>query len=282
MSTFQNMKVTPPTSAKNIVRWIIIGFVGFFAFIIFLASTTTIDGGRAGVLFRTFGGGIDLDMTYGEGFHIIAPWNSMEIYEVRQQELKETMVVLSSNGLEITVDVSAWIQAPFGALPKLHKEKGPAYIETVVRPSIRSATRSVIGRYTPEAIYSSKRDIIQDEIFEETKKILQKQWVQLNEVLVRDITLPSTLKTAIENKLKQEQEALEYEFRLEKAKQEAERQLIDAEGKARANRILSASLTGLILQEKGIEATKELAKSDNAKIVIVGNKDGLPLILGNQ
>jgi prohibitin 1 len=282
MSTFQNMKVTPPPTPKAALRWIAGGFFGFLVLVVFLNMTVTIEGGRAGVLFRTFSDGIDLNTPYGEGFHIIAPWNNMTIYEVRQQELKETMVVLSSNGLEITVDVSAWVQAPFSVLPKLHKEKGPAYLETVVRPSIRSATRSVIGRYTPEAIYSSKRDIIQDEIFEETKKILEKQWVQLNEVLVRDITLPSTLKTAIENKLKHEQEALEYEFRLEKAKQEAERQLIDAEGKARANRILSASLTGLILQEKGIEATKELAKSDNAKIVIIGNKDGLPIILGNN
>ena len=106
--------------------------------------------------------------------------------------------------------------------------------------------------------------------------------MQLNEVLVRDITLPSTLKTAIENKLKQEQESLEYEFKLSKAQKEAERQLIDAEGKARANRILSASLTDMILREKGIEATLELARSPNAKIVVVGNKDGMPLILGNQ
>jgi len=280
MSTFPNMKVNQ--TSKPPIRTILLIVLGVIGVIVFMSMTVTIGAGRAGVLFRTFGGGIDLDMTYGEGFHIIAPWNTMEVYEVRQQEIKETMVVLSSNGLEISVDVSAWVQAPFRELPKLHQEKGPSYLESVVRPSIRSATRSVIGRYTPEAIYSSKRDVIQDEIFDESKKILDRQWVQINEMLVRDITLPTTLKTAIENKLKQEQEALEYEFRLQKAQQEAERQLIDAEGKARANRILSASLTGLILQEKGIEATKELAKSDNAKIVIIGNKDGMPLILGGQ
>ena len=100
---------------------------------------------------------------------------------------------------------------------------------------------------------------------------------------MRDVTLPPTIKTAIERKLKQEQESLEYEFRLAKDKKEAERQKIDAEGKATANRILSASLTDKILQEKGIEATLELAKSNNSKVVVIGSgKDGMPIILGNQ
>ena len=101
--------------------------------------------------------------------------------------------------------------------------------------------------------------------------------------MVRDVTLPNSIKEAIQRKLTQEQESLEYEFRLEKARQEAEKVRIDAEGKAIANRILAASLTPNILKEKGIEATLKLAESPNSKVVIVGNgKDGLPLILGNQ
>lgn len=277
-----NMNINPPTSPKSIIRWVVVAFAGIFLMVILLTMSVTINGGEAGVLFRTFGGGIDLETTYGEGFHIIAPWNEMVVYEVRQQEAKETMAVLSSNGLEISIDVSGWFQPLYSKLPKLHQEKGTEYLDRVVRPALRSATRSVIGRYTPEEIYSSKRDVIQNEIYVETKKILDKQFVQLNEVLVRDITLPETLKAAIENKLKQEQESLEYEFKISKAQKEAERQLIDAEGKARANRILSASLTDMILREKGISATLELARSPNAKVVVVGNKDGMPLILGNQ
>ena len=100
--------------------------------------------------------------------------------------------------------------------------------------------------------------------------------------MVRDITLPTTIKTAIENKLKQEQESLEYEFRLQREQKEAERIRIEAEGKAAANRILNASLTDKILKEKGIAATLELSKSPNSKVVVVGNSDGLPLILGNN
>ena len=95
--------------------------------------------------------------------------------------------------------------------------------------------------------------------------------------------MPNAIKTGIENKLVQEQEALEYEFRLQKAEQEAERQRIDADGKARANRILSASLTDRILQEKGIEATLKLAESPNAKVVVIGSSEnGLPIILNNN
>ena len=99
-------------------------------------------------------------------------------------------------------------------------------------------------------------------------------------MLVRDVTLPNTIKAAIERKLGQEQESLEYEFRLQKATKEAQKQIIEAQGKADANKILSASLTDKILKDKGIEATLELAKSPNSKVVIVGGKDGMPLILG--
>jgi len=168
-------------------------------------------------------------------------------------------------------------------LGKLHSQIGTDYMRRVVIPSLRSAARSVVGRYTPEQIYSTKRDAIQVEIYDETKKLLDEKYVQLNQVLIRSITLPPTIKTAIESKLKQEQEALEYEFKLEKAEQEAERQRIDAEGKARANKILSASITESILREKGINATLKLAESPNSKVVIIGNSgDGLPIILGDN
>ncbi|WP_103068392.1 prohibitin family protein [Aquimarina sediminis] len=253
--------------------------------IVFISkSTETIGSGEAGVLYKTFGGGVVTDSPpLGEGFHLVAPWNKVIVYEVRQQEVFEKMQVLSSNGLEIKLDASAWFQPDYAKLGLLHQQKGENYVARVLLPTIRSAARSVVGRYTPEQLYSSKRDAIQKEIFEETKKIVGDQFIQLNEVLVRDVTLPPTIKEAIERKLKQEQEALEYEFRLEKAKKEAERQKIDAEGKAVANQILSASLTDKILKEKGIEATLQLAKSPNTKVVVVGSGgDGLPLILGNQ
>jgi prohibitin 1 len=259
--------------------------VGAIILVIIFWSRVTIkiESGHGGVLFKTFGGGLNVEKTYGEGFHFIAPWNNMIVYEVRQKEIAEVMNVLSSNGLEINVDVSAWYQPVYNELGYLHQNIGSDYLQRVVIPSLRSAARSVIGRYTPEQIYSTKRDAIQDEIFEETKLILQPKHVQLNRALIRSITLPQNIKNAIESKLRQEQLALEYEFKLQRAEQEAERQRIEADGKAIANKILSASLTDKILRDKGIEATMKLAESANSKVVIIGGSgDGLPLILGDS
>ena len=247
-------------------------------------SAITIGSGEAGVLYKTFGDGVVTDKPpLGEGFHLVAPWNKVYVYEVRRQEIFEKMKVLSSNGLDIQLDASAWYQPNYNQLGKLHQEIGENYLQRIILPTIRSAARSVVGRYTPEQLYSSKRDAIQAEIFEETKKIVDNQYIVLDDILVRDVTLPPTIKEAIERKLKQEQESLEYEFRLVTAQKEAERQRIEAQGKADANRILSASLTDKILQDKGIEATLQLSQSPNSKVVVVGSSgDGLPLILGNN
>jgi regulator of protease activity HflC (stomatin/prohibitin superfamily) len=266
---------------KSIIPFVVIGVIA----LIFLSkSTVTIEAGEAGVLWKRFSGGVVTDeVPLGEGFHVVAPWNEVIKYEVRQQELTEKMKILSSNGLDIQLEATAWYQPEVEKLGLLHQTKGENYLERVIKPAMRSATRSVVGRYTPEQIYSSKRDAIQNEIYEETKKIIENQYIQLNEVLVRDVTLPDAIKDAIERKLGQEQESLEYEFRLEKASKEAEKQRIEAKGKADANAILSASLNDKILKDKGIEATLKLATSPNAKVVVIGSgADGMPLILGNN
>mgnify|MGYP003638420108 CR=1 FL=1 len=107
--------------------------------------------------------------------------------------------------------------------------------------------------------------------------------VQMKALLIRSINLPAQIKQAIENKLQQEQEALAYQFRLDKEKSEAERKRIAAEGEAAANKIINNSLTPELLKMRGIEATIELSKSPNSKVVVIGSgKDGLPLILGNN
>ncbi len=247
-------------------------------------SAVTIDAGHAGVLYETLGDGVDSDKApLGPGFHLILPWNKVIDYETRQQEVPETMSVLSSNGLDIKLDASVLYEPDVINLGRLHNQKGENYLNRVLQPAIRSAARSVVGRYTPEQLYSSKRDAIQEEIFQETEKIVKDQYINLKSILIRDVTLPNTIKEAIERKLRQEQESLEYEFRLVTATKEAEKVRIEAQGKADANRILSASLTDKILQDKGIDATLKLAESPNAKIVVVGSgDDGLPLILGNN
>ncbi|MGO2101600.1 MAG: prohibitin family protein [Psychroflexus halocasei] len=253
--------------------------------IIFISnSTVNINSGEAGVLFKRFGGGVVTDEpALGEGFHLVAPWNDVFVYEVRQQSIDEKMVVLSSNGLDIKLDVTIWYEPDYDRLGLLHKERGEDYLRRLILPTVRSATRTVVGRYKPEELYAQKRESIQEEMYVESEQMLKDQFVQVNRILVRDVSLPPTIKQAIERKLKQEQESLEYQYRLEKAEKEKERQRIEAEGKARANEILSASLTDKILREKGIQATIELSTSTNSKVIVIGSgDDGMPLILGGN
>lgn len=262
---------------------LLIIIVAIAVIILFAKSTVTIGPGEGGVIFERFGDGINTEKTYGEGFQIVAPWNDMIIRKVRQQSISDEMSVLSVNGLEVKVNGTVWYEPEFKNLGLLIKTKGENFEQELLDPAISAAARSVVGRYTPEQLYSSKRDVIEQEILDEVRKLLEDQYLVVKRVLVEDVKLPPTIRTAIETKLKQEQESLEYEFRIAKAKKEAERQKIDAEGKATANRILSASLTDKILQEKGIDATLQLSKSDNSKVIVIGSGDsGLPIILGNQ
>lgn len=254
-----------------------------FAFILISKSAVTIGPGEGGVLFERFGDGIRTDRTYGEGFQIVAPWNKMLIHKVRQQSISDEMNVLSVNGLEVRVNGTIWFEPEFENLGSLIKTKGEDYVVELLDPAINAAARSVVGRYTPEQLYSSKRDVIEKEILDEVRRELDGQFLNVKRVLVEDVKLPVTIKDAIERKLKQEQESLEYEFRLVTANKEAEKQRIEAKGKADANRILSASLNDQILKDKGIEATIKLSQSANSKVIVVGSgKNGLPIILGNQ
>jgi regulator of protease activity HflC (stomatin/prohibitin superfamily) len=265
---------------KGGIFFIILAVVAIF---IFSKSTITIGPGEGGVIFESLGNGINTDKTYSEGFHIVAPWNRMIVRKVRQQSISDEMNVLSVNGLEVKVNGTIWYEPEFKNLGLLIKTKGEDYERELLDPAINAAARSVVGRYTPEQLYSSKRDVIEQEILDEIQIVLKDQYLLVTRVLVEDVKLPTTIRTAIETKLKQEQESLEYEFRIAKAEKEAKRQKIDAEGKAVANKILSASLTDKILQEKGIDATLELSKSPNSKVIVIGSgKDGLPIILGNQ
>jgi prohibitin 1 len=258
-------------------------FIIVVLIIIISKSAVTIGPGEGGVLFERFGEGINTEETYGEGFHIVAPWNEMLVHKVRQQSISDEMNVLSVNGLEVKVYGTIWYEPEYENLGSLIKTKGEDYVLELLDPAINAAARSVVGRYTPEQLYSSKRDVIEQEILEEVVALLDGQFLNVKRVLVEDVKLPPTIKDAIERKLKQEQESLEYEFRLVTADKEAQKVRIEAQGKADANRILSASLNSMILQDKGIEATIKLSESPNSKVIIIGSgESGMPIILGNQ
>lgn len=261
-------------------------FLGIIGLIILFAFSkrifVTINYGEKGVLFRLISG-MERNKVYDQGLHIVAPWNTMHIYDVKVQEANSVMQVLSRTGLTIKMEVSYRYRPVLAEIALLHDEIGQNYHDRIIVPNIRSVCREVIGKYLPEELYSTKRETIESEIFNLTDKGVRSKHIELDAVLIRDVELPASLQAAIENKLKQEQMALEYEFKLQQAKQEAERQKIEAEGKSLANDIINKSLTDKILQEKGIEATLKLANSPNSKVVVVGNsKNGMPLILGDS
>jgi len=271
---------------RKYLPFIIIGVALFFA-IIYLSSSLflTIGAGERGVLFKPFSGGLQKDKVFEPGFVIKAPWNDMLVYNVREQNVEETMDVLDKNGLNIAVDVSVRFHPMYNKVGYLHEKFGKDFIIQLIIPEVRSTVRRVMGRYTAEEIYSTKRAEVEEAIIKETEEILQSEAnnIQMRALLIRSINLPDQIRNAIESKLQQEQEALAYQFRLEREKSEAERKRIAAEGEAEANKIINSSLTDELLKMRGIEATTRLSESNNSKVVVIGGGEGgLPLILGNN
>ncbi|HPY81733.1 MAG TPA: prohibitin family protein [Bacteroidales bacterium] len=235
-----------------------------------------------GVIFRQFTTGLDKDNILQPGFHILAPWNDLYVYNVAEQKIEESMDVLDRNGLSVNIDVTVRFYPMYTRVGYLYESFKLDYANLLVAPEVRSAVRQVAGRYTAEEIYSTKRAEVEQTIIDESGKKLDQNNINMRALLIRSINLPTNIRQAIEDKLVQEQQALAYQFRLDKEKSEADRKRIAAEGEARANQIINSSLTPALLRMRGIEATLKLGESQNAKTVIIGGGgDGLPLILNN-
>ncbi len=238
--------------------------------------------GQLGVLWRRLGGGTQLDTVYREGLHVIWPFNKMYIYDVRRQQFNDTIDVLTVDGLTVKVGYSVRYYLDKDTLPLLHQRVGPDYVKVVVRPEARSVMRMVFGQYKPEEIYTSQK-AIQERISILTKAHLEARFVSLDAVPIEIITLPGRISEAIESKLAQQQVDEEYVFRISIATKEAERKRIESAGIKVYNDTLNSSLTPSVLTWEGIQATRELSKSPNAKVVVIGpGKNGLPLILGGK
>jgi regulator of protease activity HflC (stomatin/prohibitin superfamily) len=264
--------------------FIILGVIGFILVMAFSSSLFyTIEATERAILFYPFGKGLDKENVMGPGFHIKAPWNDVYVYKVNEMSSDENMDVLDKNGLSIHVDVTVRFYPIPDKIGFVHEKFTKDYVSVLVIPEVRSTVRQVMGRFSAEEIYSTKRAEVETAIRSETENILNKNNVHATAVLIRSILLPEQIKMAIESKLQQEQEALAYQFRLDKERSEAERKRIAAEGESRANIIINNSLTSELLKMRGIEATLKLAESPNSKVVVIGSgKDGMPLILGNN
>ncbi|MDN5213914.1 prohibitin family protein [Fulvivirgaceae bacterium BMA12] len=270
-----NRKFLPFIIIAVVVLIIIIGFGSSIFY--------TIHPGERAVIFKKFGGGLDRDNVISPGFRYKAPWNDLYRYDVKENTAEEKMDVLDKSGLSVNVDVTVRFHPIYERIGYLHEVFGKAYVDKLVIPEVRSAVRQVMGRYTAEEIYSTKRAEVETTIVTETEKTLGENNISMRALLIRSIILPEPIKLAIESKLQQEQEALAYQFRLDKERSEAERKRIAAEGEAKANDIINGSLTNNLLKMRGIEATTSLANSPNSKVIVIGSGDaGLPLILGNN
>ena len=236
------------------------------------------------------GSGNGIKWPYDEGFHLKLPWDRVYIYNIRLQEVSATYDALTNDGLAIKVEVTIRWKPVEEDLGKLHRDIGPDYVKTLLIPLVGSYARQEIASHKPDALYSDERFAIQERIRERTIDALvsrfnpedaRESYLTVEDVLIREVELPPAVAQAIENKVIQKHEAEAYEYRLTRERQEAERKAIEAEGIRRFQEAINAAISPGYLKWKGIEATLELAKSPNTKIVVVGSgKDGLPIILG--
>ncbi len=249
---------------------------GFIFFVVLFNSTARIPTGHVGVLtlFSKVTGEI-----LPEGLHLINPLKAVQEMSVRTETKKESASVPSSEGLIISLDTTLQYRLDRDKAAQVFQKIGLDFVDKIVEPNLRSAVREVTASHNANALYSSGREEVANQIQELLIRNLAPEGIVVESVLLRDVQLPAMLKTAIEAKQQAEQDALRMSFILQKEKQEAERKRIEAQGIADFQRIVAQGISPQLLEWKGIEATEKLATSSNSKIVMIGNaKSGLPII----
>ncbi len=215
-----------------------------------------------------------------EGIHLVNPLKDVHKLSVQTQAMKESASVPSTEGLIMSLDTSLLFRLDRAKAAQVFQTIGRDYVARVVEPNLRSAIRSVTSSHSANALYTGAREEVAIKIQDELVKVLGPRGIIVENVLLRDVQLPSMLKSSIEAKQQAEQDALRMSFVLQKEKQEAERKRIEAQGIADFQRIVAQGISSQLLEWKGIEATEKLATSPNSKVVIIGSaRTGLPLIL---
>ena len=257
-------------------------FIGFVALILTPFTFFAIRPGEVGVLYHLFGGGTETTFVYNEGIGIKWPWNTIYRYEVRTQAREETVNGLAADGLNVGVDVTVLFHPISVKAGLLHKEVGPDYASRLVRPVTVEAVRDIIGKYSPHDLYRRRVMSLEQQILGQLR-IAAVSLVHYEGVVVRNVVLPQNLNEAITRKLTEEQNAQAYDYLIAQAEKEASRKRIEAIGIQTFYSIVANALSPQLLTWRGIEATVQLARSPNSKVVIIGgNKDQLPLILGSD
>ena len=250
-------------------------------------SIIQIDAGEVGV--KKLFGKVQQDVILS-GLHVVNPMMEIIKLDVKTQNYTMSGVqdeshrsgddairVLTADGLEVTIDLSVLYRVVSFGAPRLLQETGVDYENKIVRPITRTRIRDNAVFYEAIALFSTKRDEFQQRIFKNIESDFQKRGLLLENLLVRNITLPQSVRTTIEQKINAEQEAQKMQFVLQKEKQEAERKRVEAQGISDYQRIINESLTDRQLQYESIKAQLEIAKSDNSKVIFMG-KGSAPVI----
>ncbi|MCK6602662.1 MAG: prohibitin family protein [Bacteroidetes bacterium] len=244
------------------------------------ASSVIIPAGHVGV--KSLFGAVDTSVTIGEGLHLVNPLVDVRTFSVRTQEIYEGAEVPSKEGLSINLEVSLLFRLDVTRAAQVYQKIGETYKEVVVITTLRSAIRSATVNYEAKDLYTSGRELIAGAILKELELNLKDRGMIIESVLLRKITLPKQVEEAINNKLAAEQESERMKFILQKEEQEAQRKGIEAKGIATYQETVRRGLDGNLLKWKALEAVNELAKSQNSKFVILGDKSGLPIILNDK
>ncbi|WPU94522.1 prohibitin family protein [Mucilaginibacter sabulilitoris] len=257
-----------------------------------LSMFKVIDPGKVGV--QTLFGKVQ-DNVLESGLHIINPLVDITTFDIQtqtytmsavnnegQKEGDDAIRVLSSDGLEVTIDLSVLYKVSADRAPYILQNIGEAYIDKIVRPVSRTAIRDNAVNYAAVDLYSTKRQEFQDKINRYITANFAKRGLELQQILVRNITLPASVRASIESKINAEQDAQKMQFVLQKERQEAERKRVEAQGIADYQKIISTGLSDKQLQYETIKAQKEIALSPNAKVIILGNSKGMPIMLSDK
>ena len=266
--------------------------IGFIILGVLLSCFVQIDAGQVGV--KKLFGKVQADVL-SSGLNFVNPVVTVERLDARTQNYTmsgqtdeghktgdDAIRVLTSDGLEVTIDLTVLYRIVPSEAPKLIRETGADYEDKIVRPIARTRIRDNAVYYEAIALFSTKRDEFQSRIFKGIEADFKTRGLLLENLLVRNITLPAAVKSTIEQKIQAEQESQKMQFILAKERQEADRKRVEAQGIADYQKIISESLTDKQLQYEQIKATMELAKSANAKIIMMGSKGGAPVILDTK
>ncbi|GAB4289081.1 MAG: prohibitin family protein [Ignavibacteriaceae bacterium] len=266
---------------KNEATFSLIGMI-IAVIIAIMQFWTVIPAGHAGVVdFLGYVG----ENTLKPGVNLVNPMANIVKFDTRKQEIKEVMNVPSEEGLPIELEISLIFRLNTEHVNEIYKTAGDyqEYLQKLVIPNFRSVVRGVTTKYEAKALYTASREKLETEIQEKLANVPELRELIVLSTPLREIILPTGLTNSIEEKLKAEQESQRMQFILERETQEAERKRIEARGIADFQDIVSKGISDQLLKWKGIEATENLAKSNNAKVIVIGSgKDGLPIILGGN